>query len=78
MTTSDPCLRHGALYAVAELTHALSEHAQSINQTLVEFLGQDIITELINIAPRVSYIISIGRNKSQDDCVCVCVRVLFL
>jgi hypothetical protein len=39
---------------VAELTHALSEHAQSINQTLVEFLGQDIITELINIAPRVS------------------------
>lgn len=77
VTTSDPCLRHGALYAVAELTHALSEHAQSINQTLVEFLGQDIITELINIAPRVSYI-CIGRNKSQDYCICVCVRAVFV
>lgn len=55
VTTPDPSLRHGALYAVAELTHGLSEHAQSTNQSLAEFLGQEIISELINIAPRVSY-----------------------
>ena len=73
VTTSDPCLRHGALYAVAELTHALSEHAQSINQNLVEFLGQDIIIELINIAPRVSHALEEIRVKIiAYMCVCVC------
>ena len=53
VTTSDPSLRHGALYAVAELTHALSEHAQSVGQSLLEFLGQDIVSELVKVAHRV-------------------------
>ena len=48
----DPALQHGALRAVSELTFALYELDSS--STLQQTLGDDIIAQLLDIAPKVS------------------------
>ena len=75
VTTSDPSLRHGALYAIAELAHGLFEHAQSVGQSLMQLVGEETITELIHIVPRVSYsLLSVHVHVSM--CLSVCLFVL--
>lgn len=53
VTTPDPSLRHGALHAVAELTHALYTQAQSSNTTLDKYLRTDVTSALAEVVPRV-------------------------
>jgi len=53
VTTPDPSLRHGALHAAAEVTHALYKQAQSSNTTLDKYLGTDVTSALAEVVPRV-------------------------
>lgn len=53
VTTPDPSLRHGALLAVAEITHALYKETQSREVTLEKYLGAKIISALTQVVPRV-------------------------
>ena len=53
MTTPDPSLRHGALLAVAEITHALYKQAQSREVTLEEYLRAEVTLALTQLVPRV-------------------------
>ena len=54
VTSPDRCLRHGAVHAVAEIIHALCEVAIATDQTISQYLGEDTITALLQVAPRVS------------------------
>ena len=53
VTTPDPSLRHGALLAVAEITHALYKQAQSREVTLEGYLGAEVTLALTRLVPRV-------------------------
>lgn len=52
VTTPDPSLRHGALLATAELSHALYLQAKAASSTLEEYLGQGMTEALVGLVPR--------------------------
>ena len=53
VTTPDPSLRHGALLATAELSHALYLQAKGASSALGEYLGQRTTEGLVGLVPRV-------------------------
>lgn len=54
ITSSDFCLRHGALHAVAEVSHALCEVARSNGQSFSDYVGTAIVQGLLEVGSKVS------------------------
>ncbi len=54
VTSSDPCVRHGALHVVAELTHSLRLMADKNATPFSEYVGPSTTSQLLQMAPKVS------------------------
>ncbi len=70
VTNPDPSIRHGALHAVAEVTHALSKLAVSQGNTLTGYLGEETVQALRDLVPRVSVCVREGELDSTSLCLC--------
>jgi len=54
VTSSDPCVRHGALHVLAQLARAFRSMAAKQKASFLEYVGRDITKQLLEVAPRVS------------------------